>query len=294
MISKDKPCVYVPTRGRIRSQHSMESLCLKDLAESKEAYVKFVVPECEHDEFARTYRWASLATVPDSFKLGGILQYIVENLPGRFHVIVDDDMVLLRRRSRCKITQVGAAGTPRDAADMFRRILMWRDLGFAHGGFSLRQTNHFCKDAWYKTNTRVCGMHFFDTDVLSGEGIRFDALDARSDFHVILSLLERGYSNVCDYEFMVGQWTNMPGGCSLYRNPQFLLDQAKKLAALHPNSVKLVSKTSTMQQTSATKFSDGTIPDVQVGWKKSFQLRMSDRMLDESFGSLSQLPCEND
>jgi hypothetical protein len=269
--------IYIPTRGRIDSQKSMKFFRLEKCKHE----VTFVCPFSEALAFQKTYPWAYVETVPDNYRYGNVCYRIMKETEGRYKVIIDDDLQLLHRRERTKISQTGSVATDEDADKLFDRIVYWLDKGYVHGGISLRQTNHFGNGVWYKTNTRVSGLMFFDSSIPNQEGVRFDAVQERSDFHMTLSLLELGYENVCDYEFMVGQYitgTNAPGGCSAYRTPQFLLEQAELLAKLHPKSVKVVYK---QRKAEAVKSmaDDKGIPDVRIQWARSLGIRKGQRKL---------------
>jgi len=273
--------IYVPTRGRILDQKSMRFLRLKECKDR----VAFVVPQCEALAFKRKYSWAKVKVVKDEWKIGTISQYIIES-KGRYKVLIDDDFQLLRRRNKLSVSQKGGVATDKDVRLLFARVKYWLRKGFAHGGVSLRQTNHFCKDAWYKFNSRVSGFMFFDSRVVRQEGIRFDAVQERQDFHMTLSLLELGYSNVVDYEFAVGQYiqgTNAAGGCSRYRTPVFLLEQAERLAQLHPKTVRVVFKQPKVAEATKSMLTDKGIPDVRIQWVKSLGLRSAERKVTKPY-----------
>lgn len=278
--------VYVPTRGRINTQKSMEFLRLEKIHTEGIAKVEFVVPRCEALKFSESHSWARVSIVEDNWKIGTISDHILRTRRGRYKVLIDDDFQLLRRRDRNNPSQKGGVATDKDAFDLFERIRYWLDQGYVHGGISLRQTNHFCKDGWFKTNSRVSGFMFFDTKIVNQEDVRFNEVEERQDFHMTLSLLELGYLNVVDYEFTVGQYltgTNAPGGCSSYRSPEFLLEQAELLCKLHPN-VKLVYKDRTSED--AKKMGgDLGIPDVNIQWVKSLGIRKKERKAELDGGN---------
>lgn len=275
--SSNRLRVCVPTRGRVKSQKSLKMFRLKDATRSGIVRVSFFVPECERVEFRKLYPWAEVETVPDSDMYGNVMQRIADSDDSR-KVVLDDDMHLIRRRDPNSISQKDGAATDEDVSELWGRISEWFDKGYVHGGISYRQTNHYCVES-FKTNTRVCGLTFFDSDVLAAERVRFDAVQERSDFHVTISLLELGYPNVCDYEFAAGQYqsgTNAPGGCSRYRTPEFLEQQASRLAELHPGVVSLVYKSRKADDVKAMASERG-IPDVRVAWAKTIGKRSADR-----------------
>ena len=282
--------VWIPTRGRIHQQTSMKRVHLESLYYNRLPnwlQIHFIVPESEKVAFVATHPWVRpiCVVVPDSYRFGSVCQAIAEQSSG-YTLLLDDDMWLYKRKSPLDIHL--RTGNKQDAWDFFMQIRHWLRKGYAHGGVSLRQTNRFWpkdiqhadpKEAVYHANTRVCGVTFFDSRVLKTEGIRFDAVQARSDFHVYLSLLELGYHNVCEYEFACGQTSlgsNAPGGCSLYRTPEFLIEQALLLRSLHPGLVTLVYKQRVMKAARMMVTEQG-IPDVRISWAKALGNRVQDR-----------------
>jgi hypothetical protein len=277
--------VYIPTRGRIDRQITMKKFFLEEIFTKAPSWLEiyFVVPTCEQCHFIAAHPWTDscVFSVKDTYKFGSVCQAIAEVSTG-LTMLLDDDMLPLRRRDPYKTSQAGATANVQDVLDLFARVRSWLAQGYVHGGISLRQSNHYCTDTYYQTNTRTCGVTFFDARILKTEGIRFDAVEARSDFHVYLSLLELGYKNVCDYEFICGQWSgkmggsNAPGGCAIYRTPAFLLEQASLLQKLHPRSVKLIYKQRKGEALAALATDEG-IPDVRIGWSKAYGIRSHER-----------------
>lgn len=273
--------VFIPTRGRINNQLTLRTHFFDQIVQQVDwVDLKIVCPKSEQEEFRQTHPWCKshILTVPDTFRFGSVLQFIAD-LPGRYKYICDDDFYLWRRRDPLSVSQVGGRATLEDVVDVLNRIRSWLQKGYAYGGISLRQTNRYAPGIVSLTNTRICGNEFFDSRVLQQEGIRFDVVQARSDFHVTLSLLELGYCTICDYEFMVGQpsgGSNAPGGCASYRTSKFLLQQAKLLAKLHPTAIKLVYKRHVSENLKALEDEQG-MPDVRVSWLKTLGVRSQDR-----------------
>jgi hypothetical protein len=84
------------------------------------------------------------------------------------------------------------------------------------------------------------------------------------DYHVTLSLFERGETNaqIADAAWDQCKGSGAPGGFSHYRTNETQAAASHRLHALHPNSVKVVEKT---PKTGAGGFS-GTRTDVRVSW----------------------------
>jgi hypothetical protein len=273
--------IALRTRGRIHAQYSIRGMYLRQILKNRsDVSLRIFVPEDEEEEYIVTYPWAEKLTicVPSDSKSGDVFQAVLE-YPGRYKFVIDDDLVLQRRRDPISSSQKGGMGTAKDAMCLVDRVKYWLEKGYAAGGISLRNVNHYLSGESYKENTRICGATFFDSSILMREGIRFDDVQARSDFHVYLSLLELGYLNVCDYEFIIGQdgmRTNSPGGCSIYRTPAFLAEQAEELRRLHPRSVTLRHKKSTNPASVGIMTEEG-VPDVRIAWARSFGIRKHER-----------------
>lgn len=267
--------VYIPTRGRLHKQYTMTNFHLSTMLLN----VCFIVPDSEAREFDSLYPTTPFLCVPDHFKLGSVMEYILKELPGRYKLLVDDDLCLMRRRDPSTTNQKGSKGTRYDVVDLFDRVRWWLKQGYVHGGISLRQTNRFVRDNWYKENTRCSGILFYDTAILIGEHLCADAVQDRSDFHLTLSLLELGYASTVDYEFMGGQvGNNTVGGCTSYRTFDFMLSEALKLSQLHDH-VDLVYKK--LKTRAANPRPEQGVPDVRVGWKLATGTRAA--MRDLSF-----------
>lgn len=268
---------YIRTRGRPDKQKTVKEFFLRELAQEGVIRLHIVIPKNEKREFIRHNPNLTeyIETTRNDYRSGDVFQYILDTAP-RFVFCLDDDLTLGRRRNRLETSQRGSKATLEDVQKLIQRVkgrLNSRSRKFIHGGLSLRQNNHYIRDNWFKCNTRIaCGASFWDASVIRGLGIRFDLLQARSCCHVWLTLLEGGYPNVCDYEFFVGQVTNNTGGCSDYRTPEFMREQAAQLVRLHPEVVKHFYKQRKSKAFDAIRDEQG-VPDVRVFWKKAWDLQ---------------------
>lgn len=263
--------IFIPTRGRIDRQITMRDAFLDHI---KAMYpVFYVVPDCDYKQW-NTGRHHVLR-VSDDFKFSDIRQYIAEYEVWKdpYHVCIDDDLTFFCRQDPECIDLFKASQD--DIENMFR----WMELQmitqkFAHGGISAREGNNHVEDD-YATNTRCMRCHFYDARVIKGEELKYTDVAARQDFHMTLSLLERGYPNIVSYVFAQNQMggSDTPGGCSRYRTPEFLEATAKRLQELHPEFVKVVEKET------KTSWGGGKRIDVQMAWKKAYRSKMDWRKL---------------
>lgn len=116
----------------------------------------------------------------------------------------------------------------------------------------------------YQFNTRLMRVLGFRLDVLSKEDIRFDKLPVMEDFCATLQLLTRGYDNLMLNNWCHNQFgSNTSGGCSSYRTPEVQRAAAEGLAAMFPEFVTVVKKTT------KTAWGGGERYDVRVAWKQA-------------------------
>lgn len=251
--------VFVPTRARITKQITRRKFFLDH---PQFPYpVTYVVPESEEKGFQKVWGHVDLYTVPDTFRFSDVRQHLVEEfLADPHHVCMDDDLVFLRRKAPLNVHQRSDMRF-QDALDCFRRMELWLERGFVHGALSQRGGNNHCPDA-YALNKRATDCHFYHAGVLHDLGIKINAVVLRQDFHTTLSLLELGYPNVIDHEFMTGQKDGEPGGCQVYRNHEMLEEQAHLLHRLHPDFVTVVEKERIR--------GFGMSTDVRIAWKKAY------------------------
>lgn len=258
--------IFIPTRARIDKQITRREFFLDSIPYR----VTYIVPESEYDRFTRNHTTLEVITVPDSFKLSDIRQWLIDEhrTPDPFHCCWDDDLVFLRRKAPLDVHQ--RKGNKQDAVECFKRIEAWLNQGYAHGALSQRAGNNN-EPNYFKVIGRATDTHFYNADILHGEGIQINAVTLRQDFHTTLSLLEIGYPNIIDHEFMSGQTDGKPGGCQVYRTPEMLAEQAELLRSLHPDFVKIVEK--------ERKGGFGISTDVRIQWVKAFESRLKDRKL---------------
>lgn len=287
-----KLTLAIRTRGRADNQLSLKKFYLEEVCKAL-PWVRFriIMPSSEKQAYVKYQPWTRefIRVTPDDYRSGDVFQFLTENF-GRYILAIDDDLQLDHRRDPASPSQRGASGRPTDVIQMLKRVRSWFEKGYVHGGLSLRANNHYCIGETFKTNTRVCGADFWDAEILNSEGILFnqDGLQVRSDFHAWVSLLELGYPNVCDYEFMVGQngagkgkeaGSNAPGGCSTYRTPEYMEQQTILLQELHPESVSIRFKKRVTA--SALKLAtDQGVPDVRIGWQKCLGIKANLRKAD--------------
>ena len=282
-----KMTIAMRTRGRIDKQLTMKRFCLERIMSNKKLKswidLHIVVPDTEQEDYLQEYPWTKpyLHTIPESYKSGSIFQSLLK-IENRYVFCIDDDLQLDRRRDPLSPSQAGASGTYEDACDCLYRVREYFERGYVHGGISLRPYNFGVVGEFSSEVGRVCRAMFWDGLIIRKEKIRFDAVQSRSDFHMWLSLIELGYPNIIDYEFMVGEngagkgdkgGTNTPGGCSRYRTPEFQLAQAELLKKLHPETCSIIFKQKVSPSAMKMSVPGKGIPDVRIQWAKALGIK---------------------
>lgn len=249
--------IFIPTKGRWTAQPTLEQLVKANIAP--------ILVVQSHEYIAYEERWghlAAIARLPEDIKtIAPTRQYILEKLTADKMVMLDDDLWFYHRREddRSKLREI----TPSElegAIDLMSGMLN----EYPHVGFAAREgANRNMERLVY--NTRIMRVLGYSARVLRREGIRFDEMQVMEDFHVALSLLERGYPNVVLNEYAHNQaGSGAAGGCSHFRTPEVQANAAMQLAHLHPGFVKVVQKETKSAWGGGTRF------DVNISWKKAY------------------------
>jgi hypothetical protein len=250
--------IVIPSRGRWARQTTLDNLPLDIVAKTT-----VVVPHKEVSQY-QTWNRCSVDIVAEPARIGGIAdkrQWIVENF-GPKVCMLDDDLVFAMRRSD-DLTKFRPA-LPEDIRLLFTAI---EDLleQYAHVGVSGREGANRKTDGGIEIG-RMSRILAYRTEVLKNEGVRFDDVHFMEDFHVTLSLLEKGYMN-CIVSWMVQNQngSNAEGGCSTIRTDEGQAAAARRLAFLHPRFVTVVKKTT------KTAWGGKEREDVRVQWKEAYK-----------------------
>jgi hypothetical protein len=132
-------------------------------------------------------------------------------------------------------------------------------------GVSHRNGNNHVEEDVMQFCERQTNIHGTRPMEIKRLGIRIDDVVCQQDFHLTLSLLEKGHQNVVLYKWAQSDLPpGTPGGCALYRTAEVQEQSALKLHELHPNFVTVVKKT-----TAWKGLTERT--DVRIAWKKAYQ-----------------------
>lgn len=251
--------LIIPTYGRSANQETLKQLLKAGLKPI------LVVQAREMDLYDQYLdRGIEVRVLPGHINtIAPTRQFIVDHVGEHDKMcMIDDDLVFYKRRDdeKTKLREIELW----ELADAFS--LMRLELRrIPHIGFAAREGANRNTES-FVFNTRIMRVLGYDRDVLISEHIQFDQMEVMEDFHVALSLLEKGYENLVLNEFAHNQaGSGKEGGCSHFRTKQLQAENAAKLVALHPGFVRLV------QKTTKGAWGGGTRTDVQVQWKRAFQ-----------------------
>lgn len=261
--------IFIPTRDRLDAQFTWDNL-----PPSLQACTVLV---CPAEEVSSHTERSRLAVARPPVRLAAVRQWIIEGLADNSQpvIMLDDDLSFFVRRTPAAYNLKPA--DPVETENLFVRLndLVAGHPGpenrpkYAHAGLSPRQMNNQHFPDMQKNTMRVNAVHCVDPMVLCRENIRYDDVNMMEDYHVTLSLFEKGYDNcvIVDAAWDQNRGSGAPGGFSHYRNQETQKEAAETLASLHPDVVKVVEKE---PKTGSGGFA-GKRTDVRVQWLKAFK-----------------------
>ena len=250
--------IFIPTRGRLPLQFTW-----KNLPDQLKECATLVCPEEEVDQHQMRGR---RATARPPVKLAAVRQWIVSELARQDEpvIMLDDDLAFFRRAVPEKHNLIPAS--PEDTITIFNRLYEHVESGmFAHAGLSPRQFNNTNFPHTEIRTMRMNAVHCVDPEVLKREGIRYDDVDLMEDYHVALSLMEKGYDNIVitDAAWDQARGSGAEGGFTGTRTKELQSAAAHRLAELHPHCVKVVKKA---PKTGQGDVWGGERDDVKISW----------------------------
>lgn len=253
--------IYIHTYGRAGKQVTLDNLPPKILQT-----VCLVVQSRESKKYLyvdERYGCQVLVLPKNIIRLSPTRQWLLENCPGDYMGLLDDDLIFFKRGKDLKLSKMSC----RDFISMFALMKTWMSKYKAvHCGISAREGNNRISVDHIQCS-RMMRALFYNVNVLRKEGVSFNRIMTKQDFDMTLQLLRRGYPNPVSYLFAHNQsgGSNSKGGCSSYRTNKVMNDSAYKLAKLHPGFVKVVEKKS------KSSWGGGSRVDVRISWKKAYE-----------------------
>jgi hypothetical protein len=263
------PKIYIPTLNRVNTVFTTGNT-VRSLALVKDRLVLVCVEEEEFDYIeALPPELEGVEILPCPVRgITHTREWIgkIASQRGETQVIVaDDDLEFYTRKSPEAWNLRGSEDE--DIEDMLHQIDVQLETHAAVGVFTREGFNHSGDTAERGStahNMRILRLTAFNIEDYNE--CKQGRVDFMEDFDILLQLLQKGRPNAVLTYYAQGQkQTQLPGGCSEYRDHQTHEKAAKGLAELHPEFVRLRQK----QNKSGGEF--GTRTEVTIQWKKAYQ-----------------------
>lgn len=256
--------VYVPSRSRPN-----RSLTLEAINGVKRGFpVYLVVPTEQKDQYlalAESQRVNILSCPLDGIAKTRWFCGKHANRMGFDRFIMMDDDLRFYHRLSLEDWHLHR-NSPEQTVEMIELVAEYLNK-YAHGSVDIRQGNN-ARNNDKKYPVKIVGRML---RVLGYQTVPFLAsqhgrVPVMEDFDITLQLLRRGYPN-----FILTNWvqdqqqTQLPGGCSDYRDHDKQGEAAEELKRLHPKFVEVVQK----QNSTGGAF--GTRKDVRIKWEEALK-----------------------
>ena len=249
--------IIIPTRGRTNQQ-----LTLSFLPRELRKQTTLVCPKAETRRLSCLDDDIKVVAQPDpnwkiAKKREWIVQYCLHQGFAKI-IMLDDDLSFATRISAGDTHLTKIRG--KELTRAFERLEEKLGPEFPHVGFGQRQGNNHEEGDW-KSPGKMCYALGYYLPIVTKE-CQFDLVEVREDMCVSLQLLLKGYPNAIWTETVVDQrGYNLPGGASGERTVAISNAEARKLADLFPDYVRVVDK----------RAYTASVPrhEVVVQWKKA-------------------------
>jgi hypothetical protein len=256
--------IYIPSRDRLDAQYTWDNL-----TPTLQADTLIVCPAEEVEEHRK--RGRNALARPD-IKLSGVRQWLIEEVADKDRAVLmlDDDLGFFRRKVPDAYNLMPISGTlllDKLFGDLCSLV---EEQGYAHAGLSPRQGNNRHFPSTILNHTRMNAVHCILPRKLLEAGARYDACEMMEDYHVTLTLLEKGFDNavICDGAWDQVKGSGAPGGFSHFRTKERQAAAAFHLAELHPGYVRVVEKE---PKTGQGEQWGGVRIDVRVYWARAWE-----------------------
>lgn len=254
--------IFIPTHRRVARQ-----VTLTRMPEALQRQVTLVPSDEEDAEYLRSRYPAQVVVAKGTKSIGEKRDWILAYAKKKGYpriVMLDDDLVLQKRREDLKITNL--------EGKEFIQAFEWMDKAlqkYAHATFGMRflAYDKVIDEEYGKRAVYVLG---FDVKKFHAAKVGFTKdmppMSVMEDFHATLQLLTAGHPNVLSHVWRVSPYaSNKGGGCKDQRTPKHMEASAKRLVKLYPGLVKLREKKAWDGVGQATQ------TDVTVYWQKALK-----------------------
>lgn len=254
--------LFIHTYGRVGKQET-----LKTFNTELRKRTVLVVQAREEDRWklAGVPEHVRLMVLPDQIRMLSptrqfILDHAVQNGLDKI-VMMDDDLKFsFRQPGGLKLF----AAVKTDVENMFGVLEDALDE-HVHAGVSAREGNNRQLDDYTRIG-RMMRVLAYRPKAVHDLDCRFDRLRTKQDFDMTLQLLRKGKPNYITFRYAQDQGgSQAEGGCATYRTPEMMSEDAMNLHNLHPDFVKVVTKTT------KGAWGGGARIDVNIQWKRAFE-----------------------
>ena len=253
--------IYIPTRGRIATQTTWNSI--GDWARANACLV------CPEDEMAYHMKYGrnclSRGDIKGINKVRDFIMHHAIDHDIEKVIMLDDDLIFGRRASNDAPNL--RKTTQEEMEQLWQRMCNLLDT-YIHVGVSPRQMNDKHFPAVTKYGMRMNAVHGIRPYDLSIREVYYSDVELMEAYYVTLSLFAKGQPNatIVDWTWDQRGGSGQSGGCSNYRTPELQEKASHKLAELFPDFVKVVEK-----ETKTGWDNMKRRVDVRVQWQRAFK-----------------------
>jgi hypothetical protein len=252
--------IFIPTRGRVHKQSTLARMP-KELRDQ----ATVVCPPDELTQHEDLGRSVLVCPDPGISATRDFIMYHAAAEDIKYIAMLDDDVVLQRRREDFRITNV------KDDNEYILAVLWLEeqlDNGYAHCGWGTRFLAYAAKGTEISPGRMMYCLAYDVEKVMKlgatfSKGLKWDS--TMEDFNMTLQLLRAGEENVVSLVWRASPGpSNAPGGCSTWRTTACQSESAQRLAEMYPEFVKLRRK-------KQWEGMEEGMMDVTIQWRKAWR-----------------------
>ncbi len=229
--------IIIPTRGRLGTQ-----LTLQNLPKDLYPQVSIVCPQSEAFFHRDRFPLTTVVPQPDpSVTIAKKREWIMNSFDTEKLVMLDDDLRFAVRREDDPVKFLKA--TPEQIIQAFKELEEKLTPEVPHAGFSARGSGigASAQEGGWQLGKRLMYVLGYHVPIVRAHA-QFGRIETREDMDLTLQLFAKGFPNAVNFSFVVDQQFANKGGCTEERTMERSNADAYKLAALHPNYVKVTQK----------------------------------------------------
>jgi len=263
MPYKDDTIIYVPTRGRLESQLTINRLP-KSAGVSK-GRVVLVAPRSEAKKLERKWEVPVLAQPDDIQTIGQKRAWIIQQCRHERMFMLDDDLRFCLRQGWDTPSMLTIDIKDEEACRQWTNLEKALEH-YAHAGLAARMGAQSKSRTWH-FNTRMMYVLGYQTKAI--QKCELGRINTREDMDYTLQLFQMGYRNLVNFKLVVDQTFDKPGGMRGERTIEKSNKDCYKLKKLHPNvQIKIEEKAYTE-----------SVPrkEVRIDWKAAYNGKASSK-----------------